>query len=278
MIDFIKYFPLKLRQPDQNEAIRGPYFSSLKDITLKVSGNTLRFQTPRHQPKYDYIPVCVKSRDGIESPFRLINGSANKTWISAIIFGRAYSFWYQWFGGHKGDLNFDISIIKRHDKHVFNGFSLLHPRGFEYAITNYLNTLYGFKDSLGKATYQAPINWRTHSNLPVFSASFDIKPSNESLLYVFPISHRHFVKMEFAYIGIGDKLRQQMEALANRIIDSVTLELGPETQSQWDEISAQCADMSLCEEFPPLKWPIKREEIENVSTINLEPPAPEIFA
>ncbi len=102
-----------------------------------------------------------------------------------------------------------------------------------------------------------PVSWKVHQQLPVFSASFEIGGINKSLFYVFPISDAHFIELSFSLSSL-DNLREEMRAVAKQIIESLTLELGAESQAQWDRVKATCPDMQLSETFAPLQWPIKR--------------------
>ena len=60
--------------------------------------------------------------------------------------------------------------------------------------------------------------------------------------------------------------------LINKIINSFSLELGPQTLSQWQTVKEHCPDMSLTPEFGELKWPIKPEDVgkaqPNINTDN----------
>ncbi|VAW69447.1 hypothetical protein MNBD_GAMMA09-2094 [hydrothermal vent metagenome] len=68
--------------------------------------------------------------------------------------------------------------------------------------------------------------------------------------------------MNFSFtVGTGEPVAQARE-LATQIINSVQLELSPESQAQLDRVKQAMGELKLSEEFAPLKWPIKVEDIE----------------
>jgi len=61
-----------------------------------------------------------------------------------------------------------------------------------------------------------------------------------------------------------------MEALANDIINSFSLTLGPKTQAQLDQFKSDCPDMSLSNTFAPLKWPSEAGALDNSNHENIK--------
>ena len=53
-----------------------------------------------------------------------------------------------------------------------------------------------------------------------------------------------------------------MFELTESIIRSIKLNVGPETQAEWNKVKADIQDMSFSEAFGELKWPIKPEELD----------------
>lgn len=269
MINWLKYYPIRFRflDRDYDAEYQGPSFSQAKPITLLAGGNTIRLKVPKHKTTYDEPPIYVKSQDGMDTGFESYHSSvATKNWEYSTLVFRCWDYLYAWFRGRSGMLSMHISIVTRAENKAFTNTSFFHPRSFEFILTNYLNTQFGHEHSLGVADYRAPVNWQVHQQLPVFSASFEVGGINKRLFYVFPITDTHFVELSFS-LDNEDKLREEMKVVAKEIIQSVILELGAQSQAQWDRVKAECSDMQLSEHFAPLQWPIKPEDIETSSVV-----------
>ncbi len=118
--------------------------------------------------------------------------------------------------------------------------------------------------------YHGPVDWRSHDHLPVPGASFKVYNRAEDVhdlvmpddLFVFPVSDEHFVVVTtvqdyYSRDENGNLAfdKGPLQELQDNIFNSITLELGPETQAKVEKIKAQVGDMQLCKEFAPLKWP-----------------------
>ncbi len=141
-------------------------------------------------------------------------------------------------------------------------------------LVQYLNDRYGHENWGGeeshKPRYHGPVDWLLHNHFPVPSASFKIYNQGEDSsdlalpdhLFVFPVTNQHFVEVCFVqeYLSRDQKGgvtfdTTPMQELQDKIFNSITLKLGPETQARVDQIKAEVGDMQLCKEFAPLKWP-----------------------
>jgi hypothetical protein len=264
MINWLKFLPLKLRVDFDATEFQGPEALPFRPVTLAVGGSKLKLSAPLDKSAYPEPPFYVRNRDGMDEPFRSLNPAvvANDNWVAAGMLGRGWGYWRAWFGGTEGQLSLDVSVIKRSEEKQFNGPSFFHPRTLEYVIANFLDAVYGHKSTgQGKPLYVAPVNWRVHDHLPVPSASFKVEGPNNRLYFLFPIRHDTFMQVAFKYSGNLETLKDRMDATANKIIGSITLELSATAKAQLDEVRKQCPDMSLAKTFAPLKWPIKPEDI-----------------
>jgi hypothetical protein len=265
MIDWLKYFPLDLRflDTDHEADYKELTFRQAKPIRLLAGGNVIRLWAPRHSLFSSKPSTYLRFQDGMDMIFTNYSFAATDNWKESTLLSRWMQYQYSWFRGAKGTLTMNMAIVTRAPKKVFVNTSFFHPRSFEFILSNYLNTQYGHEhDSKGVARYTAPINWQVHQQLPVFSVSFDVEGNNADFCYFFPISDIHFIKLSFGFIEDDQKLKEEMKTLAKEIIQSVTLELGSQSQTQWDRVKDECPDMSLSESFAPLQWPIKPEDIE----------------
>ncbi|WP_299596731.1 hypothetical protein [uncultured Microbulbifer sp.] len=175
--------------------------------------------------------------------------------------------------GCKGELIFSVCVIGRFNEHRFENLSFFNPKAFEVVLLHYLNERYGHHNWENELShiprFHGPIDWQRYSHLPVPSASFKISRGSDPMklvrpehIFVFPISDGHFVEICFAqdFYSFDSEHRpvfdvSPMQELQDAIFNSITLELGPETQARVDEVKAEIGNMQLCKEFAPLKWP-----------------------
>lgn len=262
MIDWLKYFPLQLRDGKKTDSVKGPSFSRARPVTLKFYDNIIRLRAPRHRSTTGYNPVYVTGMKAQTAyNFRTLRG-ATENWKHSILLYRSWDYWREWFGGESGSLGIDVSLLTRAEGKAFEGSSFFHPGAFESAIANFLNTTNGIHETGTEFTEQAPVNWQVHHHLPVFSCSFELwQRGHISLLYfVFPITDQHLGVISFNFTVSNEEA--QARELVSQIINSVKLELSPESQAQYERVKQEIGELKLSEEFAPLKWPIKVEDIE----------------
>ncbi|MFL0802517.1 MAG: hypothetical protein K6L81_02285 [Agarilytica sp.] len=265
MINFSKINAVKLRAPSDTDKVVGPNFKKSKRYEFTLAGSKLVFLAPDHSPRYDSsVWLTSKKNDALEEPFREFTSGvlAVDSWESASVFSRAWGYYYSKFGGGAGELKMSIGVRKRNSRFVFQSGSFLHPKTFEYTLSLFLTNMFGWKTLSGKASYTAPQEWGVNKTFPVPAASYDIVGSNEERVFVFPVTGEHFVEISFSYIGRANNVRKEMRTLVDQIIDSMSLELSPETQHLVDQISLENAGVELTEHFAPLKWPVSKEDVE----------------
>ncbi|MFL0799631.1 MAG: hypothetical protein K6L80_04210 [Agarilytica sp.] len=265
MISFLKCNALKLRNPKETDKVSGPSFSGAKRHEFFIAGNKLTFRAPHHSPHYNSSGwLTSKKFEVMDEPFRSFASGlfAVDAWESASVYSRAWGFYYSMFGGNAGQLSMYVGINKRKGKYEYCSGSLLHPKTFETTLSLYLTNLFGWKTLMGKASYKAPINWIVNKSFPVPAASYDVAGSNEERVFVFPITDKHFVEVNFSYIGRGKNVRESMRALVDRIIESMSLELSAETQGLIEQVKQGSPGIELTECFAPLKWPVAKEDVE----------------
>ncbi len=265
MIDWIKYFPIKLYDRKGNEEIKGPDFSKSVLRSFSIADNSLQFSCPKNSSKKVHLGYGLRSvlckKDECFNTFSSHKLATNvpENWENIRLFKTGWEYRAAWFKGDLINNMFIVHIEKRKPNIEFTNASFFHPRVFEYAISNYLNSHWGHNQL---SDDKAPLNWKVHHHLPVPAASFRKEPMNSRVFFCFPVAHNMMIEFNFETGGNG-WLKDHAIKLAYQVIDSVKLTLGPKTQAQLDSVKAQCSDMSLTPEFPPLKWPIKVEEIEN---------------
>ncbi|WKT59984.1 hypothetical protein Q2E61_13880 [Microbulbifer thermotolerans] len=291
MYNFLKYLPLEWRLRDDNYCVpQGPSFSSASKIGFTLAGSRLQLRAPRHRPLRKPVKEkrILSSYDVLHEPQLGRYGTkgvmANDYWGGINLLYRRWAFYGPWMTGCKGELSLGISIIGRFDKYAFQNISFFNPKAFEMVLIRYLNDRYGhanWEDELSHVPrYHGPVDWLCHHHLPVFCASFKIYNRGEDpnylvlpdYLFVFPITEKHFVRVSFWQdIYSFDKNNKPtfdvspIQELQDSIFNSISLELGPETQAAYDKVKAEVGDMRLSEEFAPLKWPTNVYPPEPVS-------------
>ncbi len=92
-------------------------------------------------------------------------------------------------------------------------------------------------------------------------------PKNNPLLQrlvFFPVTKQHFSRILFDFGGVEiyrDEIRSKpLLSLADSIINSMRLDVGPSTQAEWDKVKEACPDMSITETFGELPWPLIKEK------------------
>ncbi len=278
MRNLFKYLPLEWRRRDAYCTPRGPSFSSSPETTLVLGGSRLNLRAPRHRPLRRSVNQTrvLPGHDVLIDPRLSRYGQgvmANSHWGINCVLRRLWAFYGPWMSGCKGELILSVSVIGRFDEHRFEKLSFFNPRAFEMVLMRYLNERYGhhnWENELAHIPrFHGPVDWQCHSHLPVPSASFKIsrgadpeKLIRPEHIFVFPITEEHFVEVCFEreFYSFDSEHRptfdiSPIEKLQEDIFNSITLELGPETQAKVDKVKAEVGNMQLCKEFAPLKWP-----------------------
>ncbi|GAB2524248.1 hypothetical protein [Microbulbifer agarilyticus] len=186
--------------------------------------------------------------------------------------------------GCKGELVTAIAIIGRSDEHRNLNISFLSPNAFEPILMQYLNDCYGTESWEGERShvprFHGPVDWKRHTHFPVPSASFNICSRGEDVgclrvrdhLFAFPVSDQYFVLVtatqhHYSRDESGDPAFDvtPMQDLENQVLQSISLELGPEAKASVGKIKAELGSLYMSKDFAPLKWPtnIYRPEAGN---------------
>ncbi|GAB2188678.1 hypothetical protein MAH1_02840 [Sessilibacter sp. MAH1] len=285
-LDRLKFFPFAKAQytrPVVTE-IRGPYFSKPRQNKWCFGDSVFYFHAPRANPVLGF-DGCGRSVDAMHprgredlcAPFRTEPNyrlDARRYQWSVIPFYR--NTWYfvgAWFTGMETRLSAYGVILTAHKGSLFKESSLFHPRVFESAIANYLDDIYGYRRSGKKPVYRGPLHWRVFPlSGSIQGVACDIHQIHNGSrdnpevdrLVIFPVSTDQFVCITFSFGSIEiyrDELRAKpMLALTDSIINSMRLQVGPKTQTEWDKVKATGDDMSVTETFGELAWPLFEEK------------------
>lgn len=274
-----KYAPIEWRKRDEFCVPGSPLSSIASRERILFGGSRLSLLAPGHRPKCSSVKARkVSDKYDVlkEKPsgLRVDLNMPNEYWGVVSLLSRAWAFYGPWMTGCKGELFFSVALVERFEKYSFNFSSFLNPQAFEAVLVNYLNDRYGYENWGGGLSHiprhHGPVNWQRHDDFPVPCASFKIynrgeDPSVLELpdnLLIFPVSDRHFVEVCFVqeYYSRGGKGEvafdiSPMQELQNKVLNSIALELSPETQTKVDKIKSEVGSLKMCKDFAPLKWP-----------------------
>jgi hypothetical protein len=301
MLDWLRYFPLALGFLQNHKYLtpKGPYFSKLRPQRWLLGDSAFAFKAPWANPIFGAQrygrPLKSRKPDGEDICCTYTLQSYDKDWMpldrwqQALFFSRRWYFTGPWFSGMRSSLSMSATLLGQTRRDDFHNASFFHPRVFETAIADYLNSSYGLRKMGRKPRYRGPMNWRTLSiSSSVRAVCFDLHKIEQSVEnpaltrhIIFPISHNRFVDIEFHYGGMrlidsSSDITPLLD-LNEAIMNSFSLEVGPTMQAQWDEVKAYCPDMSLTTEFAELKWPIKPEDVGKVQDPAPVSPQPELL-
>lgn len=292
MLDWLRYFPLKLRTDDTRKGLaKGPYFSRLKPMSVKMGDNTLKLKIPRTNPLWQpFFDTTKRSRD--VSPYTvdvLTNHvrqggygfvGKGKRWLYSNFLYRKWFFLSPWFGGRQITLDMIATTIAAPQEKHFKTSSFFHPRAFEAALAEYLDAEYGHLKEGRGPQQRGPVNWTvTPINKTISGVRFDVEHiysrddmQRKHRFLAFPINHQQMII--FCFIDYGgysptSEVANNSEVLKliEDIFASIELELGSQTLAEWEKVKATCPDMSLVKEFGLLKWPIKPEDVGKTSPL-----------
>ena len=283
MLDWIRYMPIAFTRGKGYITTKGPYFSKLKPRRWLIGDSTFHFQAPTANPvlggertRYVITSRDPKSDNILRWPLRGVpeEQMPSKRWQYGWFYRREWVFTGPWFTGYRASLNMSASVLCYSDSVKNRDASLLHPKAFEIAVADYLDSNYGHRKVGRNPHYRGPLNWGVLNISPTIQAAlFDIhtigntckeNPGLEQLI-VFPISPNQLVKIMLIYDGsyIGEPVidLQPLYNLANDVIRSFRLEVGPTLLKQWQEANADSQDTALTSSFAELKWPINPKDI-----------------
>jgi hypothetical protein len=301
MFDWLKFFPFVWTINHKPAEIRGPYFPKLRQNKWVLGGSTLYFGAPWSNPIFGF---SVRGR----SVDALLPGSANiltkelepsyhynpdsppRAWDVRAFYSNTWYFVGPWFTGFRAELTARAHLLTAKEYSNFADKNVFHPRVFESAVANYLDSAYGYKRRGSKPKYRGPLHWRvlsiSHSIQAVVCDIHEVgegskeNPALHRLVYI-PVAPQKFIQINFDFGGTQiyrDEVRAKpLFKLCDSIIDSLHLKVGPETQAQWDKVKATCPDMSLTETFGELPWPLKVEKKSKKSKEVDITPTPELL-
>lgn len=286
MFDWIKFFPLAMKCNYKPSEIRGPYFPKPLSNKWYFGDSVLHFKAPRSNSVFSFSGLgsaLEKLTPGKRDILNAIGRRPNAGHWDDPVIRWNYHFFYSndwfmvgpWFTGEQARLCARANVIYVSELSTFFDKNMFHPRVFESAIANILDCYYGHHNfnTKKKAHFRGPLNWRV---LPISNSvqavTCDIHcigngtvddPEVYKQIFI-PVSPSHIVCLDLEFCGAdlkNDTVRAKpLLALCNSIIDSIHLEVGPETQAEWDKVKATCPDMSITETFGELQWPLAPEK------------------
>lgn len=295
MIDSLKFFPFKWRSDHNPTEIRGPYFSRLRGEKWFLGNCTLYFGAPTANPVFGLSgrgrsvgATSPRSANILKAQWQIASFSSDaplSEWGLGLFYTNTWYFVGPWFTGVQASLTASALLVTADKSHSFADKSLFHPRVFESAVANYLDTAYGYRRMGQKPMYRGPLNWRV---LPISTTINAVvcdiheigngckeNPVLHRLVY-FPVSPTQFIQMNFDFGGVEinrDEVRAKpLFKLCDEIISTFRLEVGQLTQDKWDKVKVTCPDMSITETMGEFQWPLKKaKKTSKTSELDITP-------
>ncbi|WP_027330538.1 hypothetical protein [Marinimicrobium agarilyticum] len=209
----------------------------------------------------------VLDRGGLQRYYKTV--MPNQEWAWGEYLSRSWPYYGPWFTGCRAVASISISVIGRSEGNELEDVSFLHPKAFEGALASYLTDLYGNdRTGNGRATHKGPVNWELYNGLPVSAATFDLfrvgvggRLHSPIKMFCFPISDKHFVKVEFEVRKRAQTAAQlklidttPIHNLITQIIESFSVKLSETGLKKVEEVRRENPESTLAEQFPPLDW------------------------
>ncbi len=285
-MDWLKFFPYSRAQeafPKPTE-IRGPYFPKPRTNRWFFGDTSFYFDAPWSNPVFsirahgEIVDRLIPGRSNIltadlERVFGAFSDAPSGHWNYKLFYKNAWHFVGPWFTGAEASLGARSLLVSLGDYSPFKETNLFHPRVFESVVACYLDTNYGYRRSGKKPDCRGPLNWRvlklSSGIQAVVCDIHDITGGTKDnplleRLVLFPVTTQCFVEVIFNFGGVEiyrDEVRSKpLLSLADSIINSMRLNVGPSTQAEWDKVKETCPDMSITETFGELPWPLFKEK------------------
>ncbi|TVZ38952.1 hypothetical protein P886_3338 [Alteromonadaceae bacterium 2753L.S.0a.02] len=287
MLDWLKFFPYANRNNQKSTEVRGPYFQKAKKRRWMLGDSVLYFKAPRSNPIFGFSGYGRSVNNLSPCPNNVLRAdwrrahlggsdSPPSEWLYQHFYSAEWLFVGPWFDGFQARLSASGFLVTPQNTGTFSDQNLFHPRIFESAIANNLDYRYGYHKNGRKPHYRGPLNWRVLAiSKSIQAIVCDIHQiGNSSIenpllvrLMFFPITPHAFIDIAFSFGGTeiynNTVCAEPMFKLCDSIINSFKLEVGPQTQEEWDKVKTTCPDMSLTDSFGELKWPLKKEKKSN---------------
>lgn len=268
LLDWLRFFPYARDRGDAPKAteIRGPYFPKPRTNQWRFGDCTLHFKAPWANPILGLdgngcsVDAIQPGRiDILTSNLQPIYGSSDAPsheWSRFNFYDNSWYFVGPWFTGHEACLQAIGMLISADRQSPTSEMNLFHPKVFESAIAGYLDNSFGYQRAGKRPLYRGPLSWEVRNvSSEIQAIVCDIhyianggKDNPDLLRLIFiPVSSKQFVSICFNFGGPN-------------FHDEMRLEVGPETQAEWNKVKATCPDMHLTETFAELPWPLVKEK------------------
>ncbi len=283
MLDLIKFFPFASGNAPKPTEIRGPYFSRPRKNKWFLGDSLFYFAAPWANPIFSISrrgrtvdAISPGSANILTANLERVPGSSNaprSAWDYHHFYNKNWYFVGPWFTGEQACLHASALLCSADERLSFANVNLFHPRGFESAISDFLDNFYGYTRSGKKPHYRGPLNWRVLPLSPSIQGvvcdihcignSSKENPTLHRTVFL-PVSPKRFIRIIFDFGGTAiyqdEMCAPPLFKLCDSIIDSMRLQVGKSTQAEWDKVKATCPDMSITETFGELPWPLIKEK------------------
>jgi len=251
MFDWLRYLPIQLYTDYKRTSVaKRAYCQGLTPIDITMGDNKLTIKLARSyrmwQPfdfGFEKKPQCILpyNQDVLKNSFDGTIGKGGR-WRYARFLLRQWYFLSPWFGGVQIVVRMNALVITAPQEKKFESISFFHPRAFESALAEYLDSQYGDEKHNKGPKYRGPINWQpVKLNEYISGVRFDVErvtytPDSEekAQLFAFPVANQQFIVFTFSQHNGGSPTSKtfnssEIEKMVEATFASIQLELGPQT-------------------------------------------------
>lgn len=267
------YMPWTLREWTEPELLNGPNWKGAKTYYIEVDSNRVSLKMPNVRCSTNVKALMKKPIKNYQSRKPNFEVAA-RNFVGDNLFSMFWDFYGKNFVRKLATVECHASIFFPKKPHETSCF---HPRSFEKIIGDHcvseIELLQVARHNL--QTYLAPIDWNpcsTIMHVPAVRYTLEMNRSINMLAddqyeflaalgdaYLFRVMFRVNRDMHFDKNNKGDTDKEKwlpiapMKELVDNILNSIEIELSPQTKAQIEFAQAGLSDVSLINNFPPVK-------------------------
>lgn len=271
------YWPYKFRSQTEYLVPQSPVAGWVSTIKTRVNGNEISIRVPRNMNRLSIKTINPRRVISLRNNDFKRYVSDKPDWEYFPLVARWLDFNGPWLTGILGGLGIFVGVLRqlRPDPKV----SLFHPRAFEAAIADFMTFYHRGTPFFNKSVQRwfAPVDWQPLSEFPCVAAKFDaitnkeVRRSERCRYLYMPISDQYLLEISmpitrvlpFIHSSVEPEddtdawiSEEPMKELANKILDSLQVQLSPEAEQQQAKAVERLSEeeRKLVKDFPPLKW------------------------
>lgn len=294
------YVPWRLQNPKARVKPRGPNDFLARRFNVSIDDNAFSVTMPRHRSMDGNPKVSPWSKYSTSTVDYDVGSEKYESWRVKVLLSRGWDFYGPNFTGDLGYVGCTISLMSPRellypkDQNAHNHVSLYHPRAFEAYIGDLLKVHYSdFDEQKEKQKWFAPVNWKPITQFGCPAVIFDVAPNRwaefSDRFYrklILPVSNLYLLNCSLVITrgGLidhenGKQIKNiddyidftPMIEFANKILQSFSYTMGPQSIEDMRKAQENLEDTSLCDTYPPFNWTDESADMP-VPNIPLEKP------